>query len=108
MADYTHTGLELVGLHDPGENAGPFSDINQARAAGYDTVNPVTGMYYIGAVIDGAFVPIFSEKASLVFDRLDLAKQRQQDEAAQQQAQADQPTTGPQSPLASPPDQPQG
>lgn len=72
--DFTHTGLEVVGRHVPDANSGPFATIQDAMAAGYDVLNTVSGTYEIGVVIDGAFVPIISEKASLVFDRIDLAK----------------------------------
>lgn len=97
MTDYTHTDLQLVGRHVPDENAGPFDNAQQAQAMGYDTLNPVTGTYEIGVVIEGAFVPMISEKASLVFDRIDVAKQQAQADAAAQQAQqAAAPETGPQ------------
>lgn len=103
MTDYTHTDLQIVGRHVPDEIAGPFDNAQQAQAAGYDTMNPVTGTYEIGVVIEGAFVPLISEKASLVFDRIDVAKQQAQDAAAKQQAQSDQPATGPQSDQAAQP-----
>lgn len=90
--DATHTNLELVGVHVPDANSGPFSDAQQAQAAGYDTLNPVTGTYQIGVVIEGAFVPLISEKASLVFDKIALA-------ASQQPA----PTPAPQAPPAEQP-----
>lgn len=96
MSDYTHTGLELVGRHIPDQGSGPFNNMSEAQAAGYDTVNPVTGMYEIGAVIDGVFVPIIAEKASLIFDRIQVGKQQQQaaqDQAAAQQQQTPQPQT---------------
>ena len=97
MTDYTHTGLELVGRHVPDPGAGPFDNAQQASAMGYDTLNPVSGTYEIGVVIEGAFVPIVSEKASLIFDRIDSAKQQAQDAAAQQTAQQTPPAaTGPQ------------
>jgi len=95
MPDFTHTDLQLVGRHVPDPLGGPFENAQQAQAAGYDTLNPVTGTYEIGVVIEGAFVPLISEKASLVFDRIDVAKQQAQEAAAAQQAQADQPQTGP-------------
>lgn len=100
MSDLTHTDLQLVGRHVPDPNAGPFDNAQQAQAAGYDTMNPVTGTYEIGAVIEGAFVPLISEKASLVFDRIDVAKQQAAQQAQQQPAQpAEAPATT---------DQPQG
>lgn len=77
MADFTHTDLQLVGVHVPDETAGPFDNAQQAQAAGYDTMNPITGTYQIGVVIEGAFVPLISEKASLIFDKIELAAQQQ-------------------------------
>lgn len=103
MADFTHTDLQLVGRHVPDPIAGPFDNAQQAQAAGYDTMNPVTGTYEIGVLIEGAFVPLISEKASLIFDRIEVAQQAQADQAAQQPQPADQPQTGPQSDQAASP-----
>lgn len=101
MTDYTHTDLQLVGRHVPDPGGGPFENMNQAAAAGHDVLNPVTGMYEIGVVIEGAFVPLIAEKASLVFDRIDNARAQQQADAAQQQAQTTPaPETGPQAGVA--------
>lgn len=97
MGDYTHDNLSVVGRHVPDPSGGPFQTMQEAQAAGHDTLNPVTGMYEIGVVVDGAFVPIISEKASLVFDRIDAARQQQQQKAAAEQAAASQADTGPQS-----------
>lgn len=97
MSDYTHDNLTLVGRHVPETPDGGFANMQEAQAAGHDTLNPVTGMYEIGVVIDGAFVPIFADKASLVFDRIDLAKRQaaqQQAQQAQQQAQGQQQNMG--------------
>lgn len=66
--------LTLVGRHVPDENSGPFDSMQEAQAAGYDVLNPVTGFYEIGALIDGQFVTILSEKASLIFDQVQAAK----------------------------------
>lgn len=81
MADYTHEKLQVVGRHVPDPAGGPFKNMQEALAAGHDTLNPVTGMYELGVVIDGAFVPLVSEKASLVFDRIEQAKQAKADAA---------------------------
>lgn len=77
--------LTLAGRHVPDAGSGPFSDAQEAQEAGYDVLNPVTGMYEIGAIIDGQFVTILSEKASLIFDRVAAAK------AAQDAAQPSEP-----------------
>ena len=97
MADYTYENLSVAARHVPDPSGGPFQNMAEAAAAGHDVINPVTGTFEVGVIIEGAFVPLISEKASLVFDRIDLAKQQQQQQDAQQaqtQAQAD---TGPQS-----------
>lgn len=72
--EYTHTDLKLVGVHVPDETSGPFDNPQQAQAAGYDTLEPTTGTYQIGVEIDGAFIPLLSEKASLIFDRIEATK----------------------------------
>lgn len=77
MADYTHENLQLVGRHVPDPLAAGFENPGQAQAAGYDTMHPVTGTYEIGVIIEGAFVPLITEKASLIFDRIELAAQSQ-------------------------------
>jgi hypothetical protein len=65
---------KLVAKHTPDENGGPFSSIQDAIKAGYDTVNPVTGVVTVGIETNGAFIPIMTEKASLVYDAIELAK----------------------------------
>lgn len=105
MADEYDT-LRLVGRHLPDDASGPFENMQQATAAGHDTLNPVTGLYQIGALIEGAFVPIVTEKASLVFDAIALAKKNQPQPAPSAPAE-----TGPQSeqdpPQPEQPDRPQ-
>lgn len=92
--------LTLAGRHVPDENSGPFSSAQEAQAAGYDVLNPVTGMYEVGALIDGQFVPIISEKASLIFDKVAASKAAADAAAAAQPAQPAEPAPAP--------DQPQG
>lgn len=119
MADSDFTELTLVGRHVPDDASGPFETMQQAQAAGHDVLSPVTGMYEIGAMIDGAFVPLIVEKASLVFDRIELAKQlkaqepapapaAQPTEAPPAPAEQAQPETGPLAEQAETPPQPQG
>jgi hypothetical protein len=79
MAEYTHTSLEVVGRHVPDPAAGPFDDAQAAQAAGYDTLEPISGTYEIGVEIEGAFVPLISEKASLIFDRIEVAAKQAKD-----------------------------
>lgn len=121
MSDNTHDNLEIVGRHVPDAMVDAQGNPASPLALGYDTPSPVTGTYQIGVMIEGAFIPIISEKASLVFDRIDVAKhQAAEQQASQQQSQPDsgssmqtgeqsqqqqqsQPETGPQSGQAAPP-----
>lgn len=105
MADVTHDNLTVAGRHLPDPSGGPFNSMQEAQAAGHDVKDPVTGTYEIGVVIEGAFVPLISEKASLVFDRIDTARRQQQDQAANEQAAAANADTGPQSPAMQQPNQ---
>lgn len=86
MGDFTE--LKIVGRHVPDPGAGPFADAQEAQKAGYDTLNPTSGMYEIGVLLEGAFITLISEKASLVFDKVDQAKAQAQQQQADQQAQA--------------------
>src|SRR5215472_12601715 len=95
--------LQLAGRHVPDENSGPFSSMQEAQAAGYDVLNPVTGFYEIGALIDGQFVTILSEKASLIFDQVAAAK-AVSDSQPQPQAGSSDMQTGEQQPPAAQPD----
>ena len=83
MSANDYTTLTLVGRHIPDPNSGPFQNAQEAQAAGHDTLNPVTGMYVFGALIDGAFVPILSEKASIVFDAIALGQKNAQTQTTQ-------------------------
>jgi hypothetical protein len=73
MADYDT--LTLVGRHVPEPMVNASGNPASPQELGYDTTEPTTGTYEIGALIDGAFVPIVIEKASLIFDAVALAKQ---------------------------------
>lgn len=97
MADNGYDTLTLVGRHVPEPMVNAAGNPASPQELGHDTINPVTGMYEVGALIDGAFVVIFSEKASLVFDQIDLAKQNQSQESSEPAAPPAQetPETGP-------------
>jgi len=89
--------------------------MDHAKAAGHDTINPVTGVYEIGVIIEGAFYPFLVEKASLVFDRIEAAKaQASADAASEPQptapAEGEAAASGPQAGGATPaqPYEPQG
>ncbi len=64
MAKNDYDTLKLVGRHVPDENSGPFNSMAEAVARGHDTLNPTTGYYQIGVVLDGGFVPIYEDHAS--------------------------------------------
>jgi hypothetical protein len=90
MADNAYDTLTLVGRHVPEPMLNAQGNPASPQELGHDTVNPVTGTYEIGAMIGGAFVPIITEKASLVFDAIALAKD-QADAAQAQPASESQP-----------------
>lgn len=64
MADDGYDKLKIVGRHIPDDNSGPFNSMAEAVARGHDTLNPTTGVYQIGVVLDGGFVPIYEDHAA--------------------------------------------
>lgn len=88
MPENTHENITLVGRHFPDANGGPFESAQEARDAGHDTIDPVTGTYVFGAMVDGAFVPLITEKASLVFDAIDRDRAQAQAQAADDKSQS--------------------
>ena len=102
-----YTSVQVVARHVPEPNGGPFASIQDAIAQGYDTLAPVTGYVQIGVMLDGAFIPVISEKASLVHDAIELAKANAAQAA---QAQSDVAAAGQAPATAEPaaPTQPQG
>ena len=77
MSDSYDT-LQLVGRHVPDEGSGPFKNMQEALAAGHDTIKPVTGVYQIGVLADGAFVELFEETAGRWHNLVEVAKAKQQ------------------------------
>lgn len=73
MAD-TYDKLQLVGRHVPDPNGGPFASMQEAQAAGHDSINPLTGVYQIGVIVDGGFVVLLEESAGRFFHLADQAK----------------------------------
>ena len=69
--------LQLVGRHVPDEGSGPFKNMAEATAAGHDTINPVTGVYQVGVLVDGAFVTLFEESAGRFHNLVEVAKAAQ-------------------------------
>jgi hypothetical protein len=66
--DYTHTGIELVGRHVP-ETHEEVVGMHQRR----DVELP--GEYHIGALIEGAFIPLARLKAAEVLEAVERAQQ---------------------------------
>ena len=75
------TDAKLVVKFVPADGVGPFSTINEAQAAGYDVINPVTGAFVVAVVVDGAPVAIIEEQAAHVRHLVDAAKARAQAQA---------------------------
>lgn len=74
MSDEKYDKLKLVGRHVPDDNSGPFNSMAEALSRGHDTLNPTTGVYQIGFVLDGGFVPFYEDHASHVFAVRDADK----------------------------------
>lgn len=87
MSDHLYTNVPVHVRHIPEPGSGPFSNADDARRAGYDTVNPVTGVVQVGVEIDGHFLVLLERKAPGVLADVKRAKQAQ---AEQQQQQAEQ------------------
>jgi len=83
MADNGYDKLELVGRHVPSEGGGPFKSMAEALARGHDTLTPTTGVYQIGVIHDGGFVPIYEDHAANFLHVRDADKraQAEKDEA---------------------------
>lgn len=84
--------LQLVGRHVPDEGSGPFKNMQEALAAGHDTISPVTGVYQIGVQVGGAFVPLFEETAGRFYNLVEVAKGQQPPDETSPEAES-----GPQS-----------
>jgi hypothetical protein len=75
MADYTHTGLKVVGLHEP-----DYSTEKDGNGVPHQVELP--GFYTVGVEIDGVFVPILRRKAAGLFADIERAKNSQSDTAS--------------------------
>lgn len=75
--DYTHTGLNLVGIHEP-----EFS--NDRGADGNYEKTELPGFYTIGTEVEGVFVPLVRIKAGRLLQQIERAKQSQGSDAEQQ------------------------
>lgn len=78
MSAQGYDTLQLVGRHVPDEGSGPFKNMAEATAAGHDTVNPTTGVYQIGVLVDGAFVTLLEESAGRFHNLVEVAKAAQE------------------------------
>lgn len=67
MSEYTHTGLELVGLHEPEYSVDPVGP-------GEYTKRELPGFYTLGTEVDGVFVPLVRLKAGKLLQDIERAK----------------------------------
>jgi hypothetical protein len=88
VSDYIFDNASVAVRHLPDPDSGPFTDVNQARAAGHDVLDPKTGVVQIGVTVDGAFFPLEEIKAGLFFQQLEAGRQAQADRQAAQQQQS--------------------
>lgn len=74
MTDAQYDTLQIVGRHIPDDNSGPFQSMAEAVARGHDTLSPTTGVYQVGFLKDGDFVPFYEDSAAHVFEQLANSK----------------------------------
>lgn len=66
--DFTHSGIELVGRHIPEEHDEVISAHEREKVM-------LPGTYELGALIEGAFIPLARLKAAEVLEAIDRAAQ---------------------------------
>lgn len=66
--DFTHTGIELVGRHLPEDHVEVLSQHERRMVQ-------LPGTYELGALIEGAFIPLARLKAAEVLEAVDRAAQ---------------------------------
>lgn len=75
--DFTHEGITLVGRHIPEEHEGVISAHERAKVM-------LPGTYEIGALIEGAFIPLARLKAAEVLEAIErAAKSAEQPDGSQ-------------------------
>jgi hypothetical protein len=67
VSEYTHTGLNLVGIHEPETSIDPVGP-------GEYTKRELPGFYTIGTEIEGVFVPLARLKAGKLLQDIERAK----------------------------------
>lgn len=77
MSDDTTRTVTLAARYVAGPNGGPFTSMQDAVAAGHDTLNPETGTYQVGVVDDGVFIPIYEDAAAHIFGLIAAGKAAQ-------------------------------
>lgn len=77
MSDDTTRTVTLTARYVPGDNGGPFTTMQDAVAAGHDTLNPETGTYQVGIVDEGVFIPIYEDAAAHIFGLIAAGKAAQ-------------------------------
>lgn len=66
--DFTHTGIELVGRHLPEDHVEVLSQHERRMVQ-------LPGTYELGALIEGAFIPLARLKAAEVLEAIERAEQ---------------------------------
>jgi hypothetical protein len=79
VSDYTHTGLSLVGKHEPDYS-------NDRDAEGNFAKTELPGFYTVGVEIEGVFVPLIRIKAGKLLQDIERAKQSQGTAAPSQES----------------------
>ena len=70
MSEYLHTGLEVVGKHEPDYSVEDAGDGTKYRVE-------LPGHYTVGVLVDGVFVPLLRRKASGLFADIERRKRAQ-------------------------------
>lgn len=76
--EYMHTGLSLVGKHIPDYSFEKDADGNNIKIE-------LPGMYRVGTIIDGVFVPLAERKAAGLFKDIERAKAKVQQPVSEPQ-----------------------
>jgi hypothetical protein len=68
MTEFTHTGLSVVGLHEPEYSVDVGADGNYERTE-------LPGFYSVGVLIEGVFLPLARFPAGRLLKDIERAKQ---------------------------------
>lgn len=76
--DFTHSGIELVGRHTPESHVEIHGPDDRRKVE-------LPGTYEVGALIEGAFIPLVRLKAAEVLEAIERAKQSDSERDAPQE-----------------------